>query len=87
MPVGFAGMPVQQSPGDVVVTVAEDGCSYCDCVAEDSLCGVATAVDLRLDFFDNDAFASFNRFHITQIFRCNFRLPWYSRSPHFTCVY
>jgi len=72
---------------NVVVTVAEDGCSHCQGVAEDSLCRVATAVDLRLYFFDNDAFASFNRFHITQILRCCFRFPWYSRSPHFTCVY
>ena len=80
-------MSIQQSPGDVVVTVAEDGCSYCDGVAEDSFCRVATAVDLRLYFFDYDASAAFNRFHITLIFRCNFRFPWYSRSPHFTCVY
>jgi hypothetical protein len=60
-------MAIEQSPGDVVMTVPEDCCSYCDGVAEDSLCGVATAVDLRLNFFDYDASASFNRFHMIQI--------------------
>jgi hypothetical protein len=55
----------------VVVTVAEDCCSYGDGVSEDSFCGVTTAVDLRFRFFDDDASAAFNRFHITQIFRCN----------------
>src|SRR5207302_1853199 len=64
-PVGFAGMAVQQSAGDVVVTVAEDRCSDRDQVAEDSLCSVTTTVDLRLYFFDYDAFASLYRFHIT----------------------
>jgi hypothetical protein len=63
----------------VVVTVAEDGCGDCDDVAEDSFCRIATAVDLRLHFFDNDAFASFYRFHITEIFRFSFRFLWYSR--------
>ena len=71
--------------GDVVVAIAEDGCGDCDGVAEDSLCRVAAAVDLRLNFFDNDAFAAFNRFHITQIFRCNVTIPWYS-PVHFTCI-
>jgi hypothetical protein len=42
---------------------------------------------LRLNFFDNDAFPAFNRFHITQIFRFNFAFPWYSCSPHVMCVY
>src|ERR1700756_2296611 len=79
-------MPVQQSAGDVIVTVAEDGCGDGHGVAENSLCRVATAVDLWLNFLDNDASASFNRFHITQILRFDFRIPWYSRSPHFTCV-
>src|SRR5438270_8990848 len=59
-------MAVQQSAGDVIVTVAEDRCSDGDGVAEDSLCSVTAAVDLRLHFFDNDAFASLYRFHITQ---------------------
>src|SRR5437764_2731218 len=83
-------MAVQQLAGDVVVTVAKDRCSYGDGVAENPLCSVTTAVDLRLYFFDNDAFASLYRFHITQISRCNFifrsnfRFPWYSRSPHFS---
>ena len=49
------------------MTIAEDGCGDRDDVVEDSLCRIATAVDLRLHFFDNDAFASFNRFHITEI--------------------
>src|SRR5438270_6975275 len=79
-------MAVQQSTGDVVMTIAEDRCSYGDGIAEDSLCGVTTAVDLRLYFFDNDAFASFYGFHIAKIFRCNLSPPWYSRSLQFTYI-
>src|SRR5438874_13236004 len=79
-------MAVQQSAGDVVMTIAEDRGSYGDGIAEDSLCGVTTAVDLRLYFFDNDAFASFYGFHIAKIFRCNLSPPWYSRSPQFTHI-
>src|SRR5437763_12353705 len=79
-------MAVQQSAGDVVMTVAEDRGSYGDGIAEDSLCGVTTAVDLRLYLFDNDASASFYRFHIAKIFKCNLSTPWYSRNPQFTYI-
>jgi hypothetical protein len=65
-------MSIEQPASNVVVTVAEDCCSDGNDVAEDSFCGVATAVDLRLNFFDDDASAAFNRFHITQIFKCDF---------------
>jgi hypothetical protein len=65
-------MPIEQPAGNVVVTVAKDCCGNGNDVAEDSFCGIATAVDLRLNLFDNDASAAFNRFHITQIFRCDF---------------
>ena len=39
VPLGFAGVPVQQSPGDVVVTIAEDCGGDRDGVAESSFCG------------------------------------------------
>jgi hypothetical protein len=35
-----------------------------------------------LNFFDHDASAAFDRFHITQIFGVNVAFPWYSRSSH-----
>jgi hypothetical protein len=59
----------------MVVTVAEDRCGYGYGIAEDSLCGIAAAIDLRLDLFDNDALPAFNRFHITQIFGRNLAFP------------
>ena len=77
-PGGLAGVPVEQTPRDVVVAIAEDCGGNRDRVAKDSFCGVATAVNLRLNFFDDDALSAFYRFHITQIFRCNFAFPWYS---------
>ncbi len=57
------------------MTVAEDRCGYGYGIAEDSLCGIAAAIDLRLDLFDNDALPAFNRFHITQIFGRNLAFP------------
>lgn len=59
----------------MVVAVAEDCSGYGYGIAEDTLCGIAAAVDLRLDLFDNDALPAFNRFHITQIFRRNLAFP------------
>jgi hypothetical protein len=52
----------------MVVTVAKDSGRDGYGIAKYSLCGVPTAVDLRLNFFDNDSSPAFNRFHITQIF-------------------
>jgi hypothetical protein len=77
-PVFFAGVPVKQASGDVVVAVTEDCRGHGDGVAEDSLCGIAAAIDLRLDFFDDDTFPAFDRFHITQVFQVNGAFPWYS---------
>ena len=62
----------------MVVAVAEDRCGYGYGIAEDSLCGIAAAIDLRLDLFDNDTSPAFDRFHITQVFRVNGAFPWYS---------
>ena len=85
-PVIFAGVPIEQAPGDVVVAVAEDRRGHRDSVAEDSFCRVAASVDLRLDFFDNDTSPAFDRFHITQVFRVNRAFPWYSEGADFRCV-
>ena len=52
------------------MTVAEDCCGDGDGITEDSLCGIAAAIDLRLDLFDNDASPAFNRFHITGFLFC-----------------
>ena len=76
-------MPIQQTPSDVVVAIAEDCGGDGDRVAEDSFCRVAATVDLWLNFFDNNAFPAFYRFHIHQIFRFKFAYPWYSRDTHF----
>ena len=83
VPFGFTAMPIQYSPRDMVMTVAEDRCGYMDYISEDSLCRIAAAVDLRLNLFDNDTPPAFNRFHITQIFRFDFILP----SSAWSCVY
>ena len=48
------------------MTVAEDCGGYSNSVAENSFRRITTTVNLRLYFFDYDAFAAFNRFHITQ---------------------
>jgi hypothetical protein len=61
-------MAIEEASGDVIVAVAKDCCGHGDGVAEDSFCGVAAAVDLRLDFLDNDASPAFYRFHITHVF-------------------
>lgn len=53
------------------MTVAEDCGGYSNSVAENSFRRITTTVDLRLYFFDHDAFAAFNRFHITSIFIFN----------------
>ena len=66
VPFGFTAMPIQYSPRDMVMTVAEDRCGYMDYISEDSLCRIAAAVDLRLNLFDNDTPPAFNRFHITR---------------------
>ena len=71
MPLSFAGVPVQQTPGDVVVTIAEDCGGDRDGVAQSSFCGVAATVHLWLNFFDNNALPAFYRFHIHQIFNSN----------------
>ena len=68
-------MPIEQSTGDMVVAIAEDRRSYAYRVAENSFCGIAAAIDLRFNFFDNDTLPAFNRFHITQIFRFNVSFP------------
>jgi hypothetical protein len=65
-------MPIQQPPGDMVVAIAEDCGSHSYGVAEYSFCGVAAAVYLRLNLFDNDASPAFNRFHITRSSEFNF---------------
>jgi hypothetical protein len=67
-PVVFAGVPIQKPRRDMIVTIAKDRCRYGNGVAEDPFGRVTAAVDLRLNFFDHDASAAFNRFHITQIF-------------------
>jgi hypothetical protein len=64
-PVLFARGTIQEAPGDVVMAVAKDGCSDGDGVAENSLCGIAAAIDLRGYFFDDYAFAAFKRFHLS----------------------
>ena len=56
-------MAVEETGGDVVVAVAEDGGGDGDLVAEDAAGGVAAAVDRRLDRFDDDALTAFSRFH------------------------
>jgi hypothetical protein len=56
-------MSIEKACGDVVVTVPEDGCSDFDLIAEDSLGGVATVVDNRLDLLDDDSLAAFTWFH------------------------
>lgn len=68
------------------MAITKDSCSYGYDVIEDAPCRIASAVDLRLDLFDDDASPAFNRFHITQILRFDFAFPWYACSPHFTCV-
>jgi hypothetical protein len=47
------------------VAISKDGRSYGDDIAEDALCRIAAAVDLRLDLFDDDTSPAFNRFHMT----------------------
>ena len=64
----------------MVVAVAEDCGGDGDGVAENSLRRVAAAIDLGLNFFDHDASAAFDRFHITQIFGVYVAFPSYSRS-------
>ena len=49
----------------MVVAVGEDGGGDGDLVVEDALGGIAAAVDLGLDLFDDDALAAFDRFHGT----------------------
>ena len=72
--------------GDVVVAIGEDCSGDRDGIAEDSSCGIAAAVDLRLNFFDDDTFAAFDRFHITLMFLVNRAFPWYSGDAHFRYV-
>ena len=65
VPVFFGGVAVEEATGDVVVAVGEDGGGDGDLVVEDALCGIAAAVNLRLDLLDDDATAAFDRFHGT----------------------
>ena len=52
-----------QAAGDVIVAIAEDGGGDLDGIAKAALGGVTAAVDLRLNFFDDDTSAAFSRFH------------------------
>ena len=67
---GFCRRAVENSAGDVVVTVGEDCCSHSDGVTENSLGGIAARINLRLDLFDNDAATAFNGFHSTGFLLC-----------------
>ena len=49
------------------MTIPEYCRGYSDNIAKDSLCGIAAAVYLRLNLFNNDASPAFDWFHITQI--------------------
>ena len=79
-------MSIEEPTSDLVVAIAKDRCGHGNGVAENSFCGIATAVDLRLDFFDNDASPAFNRFHITQVFRVRSTFLWYPEVRAFPCV-
>jgi hypothetical protein len=58
-------MAVQETTCGVVMTVGEDSGSYGYGVSDNSFCGVAPALNLRLNFFNNNTLASLERFHIT----------------------
>jgi hypothetical protein len=75
VPLVFAGVPVKEAASNVVVSVAKDGSGHGDHIAEDSSNRIAAAINLRLNLFDYNAFPAFDRFHITQIFRCMVLLP------------
>jgi hypothetical protein len=68
-------MAKQEASRDVVVAIAEHRGRDSDGIPNDSLRRIAAAVDLRLDILYNDAFSTFNRFHITQIFALNLAFP------------
>ena len=67
---GFGRRAVENTAGDVVVTVGEDGCSHGDGITENSLCGIAACINLGLYLFDNDAATAFDGFHSTGFLFC-----------------
>lgn len=64
-------MAKEQASGDVVVTVRKDRGGDRDGIANGPPGGITTAVDLRLNLFNDYALATFNWFHSTQ-FQKNF---------------
>ena len=63
-PGAFALVLVEQARGDVVMAIGEDGGGYADVVAEETARGIAAAIDLRLDGFDDDSLTAFFWFHL-----------------------
>ena len=65
-PATLALLAEENAAGDMVMPIAEGRASDLHLVAEDSLGGMAATIDLRLDFFNHDAFATLDRFHAFQ---------------------
>jgi GH15 family glucan-1,4-alpha-glucosidase len=63
LPAGIALVFVEELGSYVVVAVGEDGCGDVDAIAEEAAGGIAAAIDLGLDVFNDDALASFDWFH------------------------
>jgi hypothetical protein len=60
-------MLVEEAGEDVVVTVGEDGGRDLHAIIEEAAGGLASAVDLRLDLFDDDSLAAFDWFHLNRV--------------------
>ena len=67
LPFALRGVAIEQTSGDVIVSVAEDGSCDFDDVAEDAFGWMAAIVDRWLDLFDDDSLTAFGWLHA----RCN----------------
>jgi hypothetical protein len=66
-------MAKEQASGDMVVAVGKDRCGDGDGIAQRAPGGIAAAVHLWLNIFNDDALATFNRFHSAQFQKFVFR--------------
>jgi hypothetical protein len=62
-PVGLTFRFIEQPGGDMIMAVRKDGGGDFDLVAQEATGGIAAAVDLGLDLFDDNSVTAFFRFH------------------------